>query len=46
MRPNPKTLQALWDRGIEVEVKWTPEAVRRLAECGRWHAAAALHHTC
>src|SRR5881397_798344 len=29
MRPDPKTLQALRDRGIEVEVLSTPEAVRR-----------------
>ena len=46
MRPDSKTLQALRDRGIEVEVLSTPEAVRRFGECDPEHAAAALHLTC
>lgn len=46
MRPAPKTLQALRDRGIEVEVLSTPEAVRRFAECDPEQPAAALHLTC
>ncbi len=35
MLPDPKTLQALRDRGIEVEVLSTPEAFRRFADA-RW----------
>jgi hypothetical protein len=46
MRPDPKTVQALRDRGIEVEVLSTPEAVRRFAECDPERAAAALHLSC
>jgi hypothetical protein len=46
MRPDPKTLQTLRDRGIEVEVLSTSEAVRRFAECDPEQAAAALHLTC
>jgi hypothetical protein len=46
MRPDPNTLQALRDRGIEVEVLSTPEAVRRFAESDPEHAAAALHLSC
>jgi hypothetical protein len=46
MRPAPKTLQALRDRGIEVEVLSTPETVRRFAECDPEQAAATLHLTC
>jgi hypothetical protein len=46
MRPDPKTVQALRDRGIEVEVLSTPEAVRRFAECDPGRAAAALHLSC
>jgi hypothetical protein len=46
MRPDPKTLQALRNRGIEVEVLSTPEAVRRFAECDPEQSAAALHLTC
>ncbi len=46
MRPDPRALQALRRRGIEVEVLPTPDAVRRFAECDPARTAAALHLTC
>lgn len=46
LRPDPGTLDALRDRGIEVEVLPTAEAVRRFAECDPERTAVALHLTC
>ncbi len=46
MRPDPRTLDALRDRGIEVEVLPTPDAVRRYGELDPARTAAALHLTC
>jgi hypothetical protein len=46
MRPDPRALEALRGRGVEVEVLPTPEAVRRFGECDPERTAAALHLTC
>jgi hypothetical protein len=46
MRPDPKTLERLGERGIDVEVARTDEAVRRFAEADPVATAAALHLTC
>jgi hypothetical protein len=46
MRPGPATVDALRDRGIEVEVLPTPDAVRRYGELDAGRTAAALHLTC
>lgn len=46
MRPDPLVLDALRERGIEVEVLRTTEAVQRYAELDPAHTAAALHLTC
>jgi hypothetical protein len=46
MRPDPITLEQLRERGIEVEVLPTDEAVRRYGELDPAGAAAALHLTC
>lgn len=46
LRPDPRTLDALRDRGVEVEVLPTAEAVRRFGECDPAGTAAALHLTC
>jgi hypothetical protein len=46
MRPDPDTLQALQDRGIEVEVHNTDEAVDRYRAADKRRTAAALHLTC
>lgn len=46
MRPDPRTLDELRRRGIEVEVLRTPDAVHRFAECDPARTAAALHLTC
>ena len=46
MRPDPAALQALQDRGIEVEVHNTDEAVRRYRAADAARTAAALHLTC
>jgi hypothetical protein len=46
MRPDPKTLERLAERGIDVEVARTDEAVRRFAEADPVATAAALHLTC
>ena len=46
MRPAPAALEALRDRGIEVEVHNTEEAVRRYRAADAAHTAAALHLTC
>jgi hypothetical protein len=46
MEPDPRTLEALRSRGIEVEVHRTAEAVRRYRELDPAATAAALHLTC
>jgi hypothetical protein len=46
MRPDPGTLRTLRDRGVEVEVLSTDEAVRRYGELDPARTAAALHLTC
>ncbi len=46
MRPDPGALRALRDRGVEVEVLPTAEAVRRYGELDPARTAAALHLTC
>jgi hypothetical protein len=46
MRPQSQVLDALRERGIEVEVLPTGEAVRRYGELDPAAAAAALHLTC
>lgn len=44
--PDPSVLDALRERGIEVEVLRTAEAVRRYGELDPSTVAAALHLTC
>ena len=46
MEPDPQTLAALAERGIEVEVLPTAEAVGRYGELNPAATAAALHLTC
>ena len=46
MRPDPETLEALVERGVEVDVLRTDEAVRRYGELDPAVTAAALHLTC
>jgi hypothetical protein len=46
MRPDPATLEELRERGVEVEVLPTAEAVVRFGELDPARAAAALHLTC
>ena len=46
MHPDPGTVAVLRERGIEVEVLPTPEAIRRYAELDPARSAAALHLTC
>jgi hypothetical protein len=46
MRPDPETLDQLRQRGVEVEVLPTDEAVRRYGELDASRTAAALHLTC
>ncbi len=46
MRPDPGTIRELRERGIEVEVLPTEEAVRRYGELDPARTAAALHLTC
>lgn len=46
MQPDPKTIEALEERGIDVEVLQTEDAVRRYGEFDGREAAAALHLTC
>jgi hypothetical protein len=46
MRPDPRTLDELRARGVEVEALPTAEAVRRYAELDPRRTAAALHLTC
>jgi hypothetical protein len=46
MEPDPRTLERLAERGIEVEVLPTADAVRRYGELNPAATAAALHLTC
>lgn len=46
MRPDPGLLCELRERGIEVEMLPTAEAVRRYGELDPERTAAALHLTC
>jgi hypothetical protein len=46
MRPDPDALRQLEERGIEVEVLATPDAIRRYQESNPAATAAALHLTC
>jgi hypothetical protein len=46
MRPDPAVLRLLRERGVEVEVLPTEEAVRRYGELDPERTAAALHLTC
>ena len=46
MRPDPRALDALHAKGIEVEVLPTDDAVRRYVELDPNRTAAALHLTC
>ena len=46
LRPDPATLETLRDRGVDVEVLPTADAVRRYAQLDPRKTAAALHLTC
>jgi hypothetical protein len=46
MRPDPEALLQLSERGIEVEVLPTDDAVRRYGALNPAETAAALHLTC
>lgn len=46
MEPEPETLDRLRERGIQVDVKRTDEAVRLFSELDPATTAAALHLTC
>jgi hypothetical protein len=46
LRPNPSVLEALAERGVEVEAVPTDEAVRRYGRSDPARTAAALHLTC
>jgi hypothetical protein len=46
MRPDREALERLGERGVEVEVLPTGEAVRRFGELDPERTAAALHLTC
>ena len=46
MKPDPSTLARLKERGVEVEVLRTDEAVRRYGDSNPAETAAALHLTC
>jgi hypothetical protein len=46
LRPDPRALDSLRARGVEVEVLPTGEAVERYAEFDPRKTAAALHLTC
>jgi hypothetical protein len=46
LRPDPAVIEALEERGVEVEALHTDEAVRRYAESDERRTAAALHLTC
>ena len=46
MRPDPGMLETLRDRGVDVEVLSTADAVERYAQLDPRKTAAALHLTC
>ena len=46
MRPDPKAIRQLQERGVTVEALPTGQAVRRFAELDPAGTAAALHLTC
>jgi hypothetical protein len=46
LRPHPAVIDALRERGVEVEALHTGEAVRRYGESDERRTAAALHLTC
>jgi hypothetical protein len=46
MNPDPRTIELLEARGIEVEILTTGDAARRYGELDRASTAAALHLTC
>ena len=46
MRPDPEAIRNLRERGIEVEVLPTADAVRRYGELDPLRTAVALHLTC
>ena len=46
MRPDPGMLEALRNRGVDVEVLPTADAVERYAQLDPRKTAAALHLTC
>lgn len=46
MRPDPATLDRLRERGVQVEILETADAVRRYGELDPVRTAAALHLTC
>jgi hypothetical protein len=46
LHPDPETLKTLAERGIEVEVLETGDAVTRYGELDETNTAAALHLTC
>jgi hypothetical protein len=46
MRPDPSCLDRLKERGIEVEVLRTDEAINRYEALDQMRTAAALHLTC
>jgi hypothetical protein len=46
LHPDPKALEELRARGIEIEVLQTDEAVRRYSALDAARTAAALHLTC
>jgi hypothetical protein len=46
LQPDPKAIEELRGRGIEVETLPTAEAVRRYGELDPRRTAAALHLTC
>lgn len=46
LTPHPSVIEALAERGIEVEALPTAEAVRRYGESDPHRTAAALHLTC
>jgi hypothetical protein len=46
LHPHPSVVEALGERGVEVEALPTGEAVRRYADSDPARTAAALHLTC
>ena len=46
LRPHPSVIEALAERGVEVEAVPTDEAVRRYGRSDPARTAAALHLTC